>query len=67
MFNNTNFRDFLLVFADMRIGKWKHNRNNRCRYVELIIDMKNGDCIIKDEDGIYIDIKMLKHQDEVKT
>lgn len=43
-------------------GTWSWARNSRCKYISLRIDMRSGDCIIKDSDGEVITLEQLKYQ-----
>ena len=54
--------DFLRVLQTMRQGKWHWMRNNRCKYVEVRVDMRDGRCIIRDRYGKRIDSRDLEYQ-----
>jgi len=37
-------------------------KNNRCKYIELRIDMRTGACLLYDRDGQTIDMDVLRKQ-----
>jgi hypothetical protein len=52
-------------------GEWKPNanrwawiHNNRCKYISLRIDMRNGGFVILDRDGERISLAQLEYQDK---
>ena len=53
---------FIEVYNKMKAGNWKWIKNQRCKYVDLRIDMRDGGCIIKDSDGKRISPEMLAWQ-----
>ena len=59
-----HINDFLEVYKKSKQGNWIWWKNNKCKYVELRIDMRNGDCIIRDRDGRRINPKDLEYQFE---
>ena len=54
--------DALAVIELARAGKWSPYENFRCKYIELRIDMRDGGCIIKDQEGNRIDPAELRKQ-----
>lgn len=53
---------FIEVYNEMKEGDWSWFKNQRCKYVDLRIDMRDGGCIIKDGDGKRIGPEMLAWQ-----
>ena len=45
-----------------RFKNWVWIRNPRCKYIELRIDMRSGDFIIRNRDGEPITFEQLKWQ-----
>ena len=45
--------------------KWKWGKNSRCKYIELRIDTRSGECQIKDRDGELISLEQLMYQYEL--
>lgn len=43
-------------------GEWLWWRNSRCKYINVRIDMRSGDCIITDNQGQRIGPSELRHQ-----
>ncbi len=54
--------DFFRVLRRAESGQWHWFKNSKCKYVELRVDMRTGNCIIKDRDGNRIDPKDLEFQ-----
>jgi hypothetical protein len=54
--------DALAVIELARAGKWHWCENSRCKYIDLRIDMRDGGCVIKDQDGNRIDPSELRKQ-----
>ncbi len=47
-------------------GNWNWFSNNRCKYINLRIDMRDGHCVLKDRDGQSITIEQLGYQFELE-
>lgn len=45
-----------------KLGIWTWARNTKCKYIDVRIDMRDGDCIIKDRDGNIITLEQLQWQ-----
>ena len=43
-------------------GNWDWFRNSRCKYINLRIDMRDGNCLIKDRDEELITLEQLRYQ-----
>lgn len=43
-------------------GEWCWTRNSRCKYVELVVDMRDGEFTILDRDRKKISFEDLKYQ-----
>lgn len=41
---------------------WQWYLNNRCKYLNLRVDMRDGGCLIKDRHGKTITLEQLKAQ-----
>ena len=54
--------DFLIVYFKMLRKKWSWVSNQRCKYVNLRIDMRDGGCLIHNNNGDRIDPKQLSYQ-----
>jgi len=54
--------DFLIVLQKMRKGEWNWFRNTNCKYVDLRVDMRDGGCLIYNNEGERIEIKDLDFQ-----
>ena len=50
------------VVAKSLSGEWLWWRNSRCKYINVRIDMRSGNCIITDNDGKRIGPAELRHQ-----
>jgi hypothetical protein len=50
------------VLIAMKSKKWWWFKNQRCKYIEVRIDMRSGHCIIKDQDGVRINPEDLSFQ-----
>lgn len=54
--------DVLPVLEAASKRKWTWYRNDRCKYIEVRIDMRDGSCIIKDRHGNRITPEELARQ-----
>lgn len=57
-----SLEDFLDVVAMVKEGKWRWAYNPKFKYVNLRIDMRDGGCLILDNDGNRVDPKDLRFQ-----
>ena len=42
--------------------KWSWTKNNNCKYIEVRIDMRTGDCLLKDRHDNLITTEELEKQ-----
>ena len=54
--------DVISVLNKMQSGEWEWYRNSRCKYIEVRIDMRSGNCIIFDGERKRINPSDLAHQ-----
>lgn len=55
-------KDVWAVLGRVSDGSWVWFRNTRCKYIDVRIDMRSGNCIIKDNDGNRINPSDLAYQ-----
>src|SRR5690349_3707501 len=57
-----NISDVIAVLERAKNFDWSWALNNRCKYLDLRVDMRDGGCIIKDRDGKRITVAELNYQ-----
>ena len=57
----------MLVLARSRDGRWSWARTAKCecKYIDVRIDMRTGDCIILNRESEIITIEQLEEQNNV--
>lgn len=58
------FSDIFKTIADIQENNWSWAFNNRCKYIDIRIDMRDLKCLLKDRYGDVITIKELVRQHE---
>ena len=60
-----NFMDDVLpTLKDALARRWSWCRNQKCKYITVRIDMRDGKCLISDRDGNRINPEDLMNQGE---
>lgn len=57
-----NIRPVIDIIQKMFAGKWLWFNNSNCKYIDIRIDMRDGGCIIKDNNGTRISPEELDKQ-----
>jgi len=50
------------ILKSLKTKGWCWSRNSKCKYIEIRIDMRDQNCILKDRDGNFITLKQLEEQ-----
>jgi putative alpha-1,2-mannosidase len=57
-----HIKDVCAVLSMVSDGSWVWFRNTQCKYIDVRIDMRTGNCIIKNNDGNRINPSDLTYQ-----
>ena len=60
-----NIDEVIKVLEKMKREEWTWMKNSRCKYLNLRVDMRDGHCVIKDRNGLPINIEELNFQFEL--
>jgi hypothetical protein len=60
--NWISFDNITNIINLVKSKKWCWTKNSRCKYIEVRIDMRDGNCLVRDRNGIDISLEELLKQ-----